>query len=157
MRDFLAYSPLVVASCFAAAIVYAGDPVPADDLPAQKSSPLDNLAPPKPDPFRGWRKFANGDDLSTWYYFPGSVKPLHHAQTGKYLGKYVWAGWRKTDGSYFMAQYQLYCDSGTVATSGAIVADKLGKEDSGQDSPLGYPARPNTFDFILSSVICGQK
>jgi hypothetical protein len=168
-------------------ITFAGQAVPPEDLPDKKTifddqlmhdvthpkpSSLDSLPPPqlsdqmrddagmpqpvRPTPFRDWKKFGYGDS-STWYYFSSSIKPLRHVQTGKYLGKYVWAGYQREDGSYFMAQYQLFCSSGSVATNGAILGNKLGEESAGDSYPLGYPARPNTFDYVLSSVVCARK
>jgi len=107
-------------------------------------------------PFDGWTVFAS-DDKSTWFYFPGSVKPIHHAQTGKYLGVYAWAGWQNADGSYAMGHYGLYCGSDGYTLEGFFVADASGKESPGQDLVFNTPARPNTFPYLLARKVCPSK
>jgi hypothetical protein len=86
------------------------------------------------------------------------VKPIHHAQTGKYLGVYAWAGWQNPDGSYDMAQYGLYCDQGGYTYQGHVVANAAGKETQGQDWVLNsIPARPGTFPYLLLRKVCPTK
>ena len=103
--------------------------------------------------FSGWRKFGAGDDGSTFFYFPASVKPLHHYQTGKRIGTDVWAGWENTDGSYKLGRYGIHCDDGLFWLDGDVIGTTAGVETVG-GSVIGQPYRPGTFVWLLAERVC---
>jgi hypothetical protein len=107
--------------------------------------------------FDGWRKFGEGVNGSKWYYFPASVKPIHHDQTGKYLGEFVWAGSEAPGGSYDLAHYMIHCANGTFMVEGHVAAASNGSESDAGGDYDEEPYQPETFVWVLAEIVCGKS